>query len=338
MKIGIFSGTPLEVYGGTEVWSLEVGNRLVRKGYDVYFIAPKNPITKDVERTKVYPEFKYYRVPYRVLKLGPLKAYMPEFYPRVDVKYLANIGVFPIADDKTILGGHTMVKGVEFYNVKRILTTLIAKSGKVKVAHALTRGQAIDFINMGFSKVYVIPNGVDCNKYKVGEVEKPRVVFIGRLTPQKGIHILVSIAAKAKDIEFIIIGEGPLKDLVIRASKRLKNLIYMGFVDENTKVEILSKSSIFILPSLYEIMPLSILEAAVSGLVVIASDLPYIRELEIYKILCRTTQCFIENIYKYIFKVNLTLKQEIRRKALKYCWESIITKIEHMITEVYEKV
>jgi len=102
MKVGIFSGAPLEVYGGTEVWSLEIGNRLARKGYDVYFIAPKERIYRDVERMKVYPEFKYYRVSYTVVRIGPLKAYAPKYYPRVDIKYIANIGVFPIADDTTI--------------------------------------------------------------------------------------------------------------------------------------------------------------------------------------------------------------------------------------------
>jgi len=83
-------------------------------------------------------------------------------------------------------------------------------------------------------------------------------------------------------------------------------------------------------------MPLSLLEAAASGLMVIASDLPYVRELDIYKILCRDIQCFIENINKYIHEINVSFKEKVREKALKYCWDNILPKVEGMLIDVYE--
>lgn len=339
MKIGIFSGTQLEVYGGTEIWSLYVGNWLVKRGYDVYFIAPKEPISKDTERMKVSPEFKYYRVPFDIIKVGPLRAYRPRYYPKVDLKYLANLGVFPIADDATVVGGHTLTPGVELNTLRMIPLTLLVIGGKLKKAHALTKSQARAFANMGFRRIYLIPNGVDCIKYKVKEVKKPTVVFIGRLTPQKGVPRLIEIAYALREVEFNVIGDGPLRDMVIKAARRSGNIIFHGFVSEEDKVRILSEASIFILPSLYEIMPLSILEAAASGLLVIASDIPYIREINVYKILCKNDdiECFIKAIKENITRINIHYKRRVREKVMKYCWDNVLPNIEQMFIEVYEE-
>jgi len=335
MKIGFFTGAPLEVYGGTEVWILEVGNRLSEKGHRVFVISPLRSLSRDPIRTRIEPKFMYLRIPYVGFSLGGLKFYRPIYYPDFDVAYLANIGVFPIANNRSILGGHTLFPGVPMFRFKALSVTILSTMGKLVAAHSLTPSQAFMFNRMRFKRVYYIPNGVDCERFKVADdLEDRSVIFIGRLTEQKGIPFILKLAAILRDIKFHIIGDGPLRNMVIEASSRLNNIIYHGFVSEAEKTHLLSRSSVLILPSRYEIMPLTALEAAASGVTVVSFDLKSMRELNIDKILCKDLECFVNSIKKLTRDYTLERKISVRERAAKYCWNNIINKIEKMFIEV----
>jgi L-malate glycosyltransferase len=110
-----------------------------------------------------------------------------------------------------------------------------------------------------------------------------RLVTVARILPRKGIKYLIFAMHKVvhqyklKNLKLMIVGPdcGEAKNIV-NLIKRLNledNVITVGAVPYHRIKEFLGICDIFVLPSLYEGMPLSLLEAMACGKAVIFSDL-----------------------------------------------------------------
>lgn len=126
-------------------------------------------------------------------------------------------------------------------------------------------------------KVTAVPNGVDCTKYDVPiDTSGPPVVGImGRLTEQKGPAFFIdaarTAAVKHPELQFLVSGDGPLrKRLERRAAKVLDNI---EFTDSCDAVDFLKRVGIVVMPSLWEGLPYTLLEAMASGRAIVASDI-----------------------------------------------------------------
>lgn len=130
--------------------------------------------------------------------------------------------------------------------------------------------------------ISVIPNGVNPDKFKKMKTQKRKkktFLFVGRLHPQKGLAYLIKAVAgiqkKLKNTEFRLLGTGPEeKDLkaLVKASKTQKLITFTGPKYGKELVEEYLSAHIFVLPSLYEGQPLTLLEAWAAKLPVIATD------------------------------------------------------------------
>lgn len=102
------------------------------------------------------------------------------------------------------------------------------------------------------------------------------VGYVGRLSEEKGVQYLIKAASHLNEsdvpVKILIIGEGPqrkeLEDLAKKANIG-NNVIFAGFQSEIEKW--LSAMDIFVLPSLTEGTPMSLLEAMAYGMPVVAS-------------------------------------------------------------------
>ena len=159
----------------------------------------------------------------------------------------------------------------------------------------------------------IIPNPINedflVDGYK--GVRKKEIVAVGRLENQKNYFYLLDtykeLLKVKKDYKLLIYGDGSLKsDIVsyIKENKLEKNVILKGKKD-NIKEEIY-KSSIYILPSLYEGMPNALMEAMALGLPVIATDCP-----------CGGPKFLIDN-GKNGLLVEVNNKEELLNAILKY--------------------
>ncbi|MDR6059330.1 glycosyltransferase family 4 protein, partial [Escherichia coli] len=143
-------------------------------------------------------------------------------------------------------------------------------------------------------KISVIPNGVDLEKFapainkgdlkeKILGLKRNSFVFtmVGRLWPQKN-PLYFAEAAKyiiennlIPDSVFVIVGDGELmNDLKYNYQTDMnlkKRLLLLGW--RNDIPNILKASDVFVLPSLWEGMPLAILEAQSTGLPCIVSNI-----------------------------------------------------------------
>lgn len=144
------------------------------------------------------------------------------------------------------------------------------------------------------------------------------VLFVGRLIKEKGIHLVLDIANKMKDIEFYIIGDGPLRDYVIKASRELKNVHYVGSVENSSLPVWLSAANVLIVPSINEEgFGRVIIEALACGIPVVGSNLGGIPEAigssHVGKIVPPTPEDFVKAI-REIMSLSYS-SHEIRRYA-----------------------
>ena len=129
------------------------------------------------------------------------------------------------------------------------------------------------------NKTAVIPNYVDTGLFQpAGDVEKDTdVLFIGRLAEQKNIQALLQALAPL-DITATIVGAGPLRDVVDQArSQSGGRLRWVEQVNGSELPNFMNKARVFVLPSLWEGHPKTLIEAMASGMPVIGGDSPGIR-------------------------------------------------------------
>jgi glycosyltransferase involved in cell wall biosynthesis len=108
-------------------------------------------------------------------------------------------------------------------------------------------------------------------------------IFLGRLSPEKGVRTLVSAWKQLRlSIPLVIIGEGPsrceLEDRVISCG--LRGVSFRGQVSREDALDAVKKARFLVLPSeCYENFPMSIAEAFACGTPVICSQLGAMAEL-----------------------------------------------------------
>lgn len=119
----------------------------------------------------------------------------------------------------------------------------------------------------------VIENGVDDELEKNIDVKtkKNSFVFVGRVVKEKGVEELIKaftiVLAKYPDAKLNIYGDGEIKRF-----QKLSNNNVRFYGKTNNTSRVLAENEVFVLPSHHEGLSLSLLEAAMMGKKIIASD------------------------------------------------------------------
>jgi glycosyltransferase involved in cell wall biosynthesis len=133
-----------------------------------------------------------------------------------------------------------------------------------------TKNNIVQHYGIAPEKITVIHNGAYCNddSYIVDESRPKMVLFLGRMTQQKGPHFFIEIARrvleKRNDVQFVLVGTGDLlRELIERtANLRIgKNVHFTGFLDSDRVKEIYKLADVYVMPSISEPFGLSALEA-----------------------------------------------------------------------------
>ena len=99
-----------------------------------------------------------------------------------------------------------------------------------------------------------------------------RVLFAGRLAPEKNIERLVEAARRLPDIEFLIAGEGPLRPWVQEQCRSLPNLTQVGWVRRARILALIDSVDALVLPSQVESFGTIALEAMARARAVLVSS------------------------------------------------------------------
>lgn len=143
----------------------------------------------------------------------------------------------------------------------------------------LTKSDAEQYTFIKSNKKYVIPNAVSFHCDEPSKLDKCRIIAAGRLVKLKGYDQLIKIS-KILSLEIPnwhidIYGEGDEKKQLIAQiyEEKLENFITINSATSDIKKELMS-SSIVVMTSEYEGLPMILIEAQTCGLPIVSYDCP----------------------------------------------------------------
>ncbi len=139
-------------------------------------------------------------------------------------------------------------------------------------------------IEFGFNpeNITYLPNFIDTGLYNTSAVDKGYILYIGRLSEEKGIETLIQAAKLLPDIPIYIVGSGPLESQFKQQAEFLgvSHMLFLGYKTGDQLKQIISESTAVVVPSQwYENCPMAILESFASCKPVIGADIGGIPEL-----------------------------------------------------------
>jgi glycosyltransferase involved in cell wall biosynthesis len=181
------------------------------------------------------------------------------------------------------------VHGYHFLNkpfLPRILGQLAARWVSRRVHQIVTVSEADRdiAIRLGLAGIHsppaVIYNGIDSAGIpRRAERSDFDLVFMARMHRQKNPIFAIELMARLKDegVRLLMVGGGDLEPDARDAAKRLGVENLVTFVGEKSRAEalqLLCSAKIFLLPSLWEGLPIAPIEAMFAGVPVVASNIP----------------------------------------------------------------
>jgi glycosyltransferase involved in cell wall biosynthesis len=122
--------------------------------------------------------------------------------------------------------------------------------------------------------ITVLPNSIATADYRPVDERTRRVIYMGRLSVEKGVRDLLQAVALTPKVELDVVGDGPLRvELEKLAQTKLPGrVVFHGFIAGTTRFEQLARAAALVVPSLWhEACPLVVLEAMALGVPVIGT-------------------------------------------------------------------
>lgn len=166
-----------------------------------------------------------------------------------------------------------------------------------------TKAEVLEHFEVDESKVKVIYNGIDLNQYiPVKETDvlekynidptKPYVLFVGRITRQKGIiHLVNAIQYIDSDTQVVLCAGAPdtpeiaseMKQSVNQVIKERKNVIWIEeMLNKESVIQLYTHAAVFCCPSIYEPFGIINIEAMACETAVVASAVGGIKEVVVH--------------------------------------------------------
>jgi len=187
--------------------------------------------------------------------------------------------------------------------------TVLLEKTAIEMADAViavsqeTKADILRLFDVDERKVPVIHNGIDLEEYQAVrrpdvlarhgiDVDKPFVLFVGRITRQKGIiHLVRAIQYLDPGMQVVLCAGAPdtpeiaaeMQAAVAQAQARHGDVIWIdAMVPSEEKIALYSHADVFCCPSIYEPFGIINLEAMACGTAVVASAVGGIKEVVVH--------------------------------------------------------
>ena len=164
-------------------------------------------------------------------------------------------------------------------------------------------------------------------------------VFVGRISSEKGIYSLVDawriVVSRWQGAHLAIVGEGPELETLKKKIQDLKlerNVMVFGGLPDEKMYKVLSRSKIFIFPSLFEGWGLAVAEALACGLPVVCYEIPALKEVfgeckSVFFISQFNSKVLAEKVLRILESFDAEkFRETSRRFVRKFDWEKIFLK------------
>ena len=139
------------------------------------------------------------------------------------------------------------------------------------------------FIEAGIpeAKLRHMPNFLNLADFQLSDESDGYAFYMGRLSPEKGIHTLLNAVASVPNLELVIAGTGPIEDELKAycAEHQMDRVRFAGYQSGDALKDLIAKSAYVVVPSeWYENDPLVTMEAFAMGKPVIGARIGGIPE------------------------------------------------------------
>lgn len=290
MRIAVIIDTWFPFAGGGQINAWEISTRIAKSGVEVDIITRNNgqDNLKGLKNLQVYklgsksnPNDSFSKVTFLVRSfffafgknydLIHAHAFLPGITARLLMLFRGIPALF------TVHGTSIGTKLNNFFSrwLEKFILTQIRYSAQITVSRDFLKFKNIN------KRINYIPNGVDIKLFdeQAGSKSKtPILIFVGRLHPQKNLPKLIEaikiVKEKMPDIKLLIVGRGEQKQLIEKLVKKLQLRRNIKLVGQKTRLDLVKlykASNLFILPSIYEGQPLTLLEAWAAKIPVVVS-------------------------------------------------------------------
>lgn len=300
---------------------------LLEKGFSVFYVTPKKEsIVKNFKETaKVIKNGKYDIV------------HVHQTYSSFFTLIIAKIYKVPVR----IVHSHTNIKKRNSFlgNMIRIIMRWLCCHFATDLwSCGLAAGK---YLYGNKKEFYIMPNAISSNKIisntelsrkkileKINIDENKTIISqIGRFTYEKNHEFTIDLIRKIAEIDsnfvFVFAGDGPLKDSIIEKITNLGLLSKCRFLGNIDYIhELLSVSSVTLLPSLFEGFPVTVIEALFNGVPIICSD-NISKEVELSCLCTRLpykSELWVEKIQLYT-KIGKKEKENCKKAMLESVYE-----------------
>ncbi|RJQ28963.1 glycosyltransferase family 4 protein [Candidatus Parcubacteria bacterium] len=180
--------------------------------------------------------------------------------------------------------GFKFLKKICFRHSKNI--TAVSKAIKDEILNKIDSSLTIDIIPMGVETDIFKPQMRDTVLLKRHNIKGPFLLFVGRLSAEKGISYLINampaVIAEYPEAKLLIIGDGDQKgelQQLVEKRKMNGNIVFEGKLPNRELPKYYATADAFICPSFREGSPVSYIESLACGTPLIVGDLPVCREI-----------------------------------------------------------
>ena len=286
--------------GGAQRVAMLLGDALRQQGYDaeVWFLYLKRPTYQDVPGVRVLLDRKpsvldYVKIGIKLQKM--LNQHQPDML--ITHTHYANImgqviGRF-CGVPRRVAVQHNPV---ETYPQIAMWLDKILGSTDFYTANIAVSQVVVDSVvkhpakyQKGLQKIY---NGIPTltRQHSLDKVRSrwnlpaqvPLLINVGRLARQKNHRTLIESLQSIPIAHLILIGEGELRAELEQQVARLdlgQRVHFLGEVKSADVLDLLCIADVFVFPSLFEAMPMALVEAMGLGLPIVGGDIPAMREV-----------------------------------------------------------
>jgi len=351
MKILIFNWRDIKNSwaGGSEIYIHEIAKRLVARGNQVTLFCAQDPNSKlpDEEtvdgvkivrkggRFSVYlwaPIYYFKKLRKDADVIVDTQNGIPFFTPLFSLK--KKYCLVHHVHGEQFFYEFSKIPGTVGFLTEKYVFPLIYKFVDIIAVSKTTKEE---LIKIGFNKIRisVVYNGIYRSKSlnKIKKFSEPTIIYLGRIKRYKRVDLLIKlmpdILKKVPSVRLLIAGWGTegeeITNIVMKGNIK-KHVEVVGPVSELKKKELLSKSWVFVNPSIHEGWSISVLEANSYGTPAVAFKVPGLSESIVdgkTGMLCDTEEGLVDCISKLLLDKNqcARLGKNAREWATTFSWD-----------------